>query len=76
VRAISLALPFFGFNRPDAKVSQGTIDWFWLAGMQVSIKALTIASDNLCGRAARHVHDACGSGDCGLAGIPAIVKHG
>ncbi|MFM0669296.1 alpha/beta fold hydrolase [Paraburkholderia sediminicola] len=33
-----LALPFFGFNRPDAKVSQGTIDWFWLAGMQVSIK--------------------------------------
>jgi non-heme chloroperoxidase len=38
VRAISLALPFFGSNRPDAKVSQGTIDWFWLAGMQVSIK--------------------------------------
>jgi hypothetical protein len=38
VRAISLALSFFGFNRPDAKVSQGTIDWFWLAGMRVSIK--------------------------------------
>jgi non-heme chloroperoxidase len=33
-----LALPFFGFNRPGAKVSQGTIDWFWLAGMQASIK--------------------------------------
>lgn len=33
-----LAVPFFGFNRPDAKVSQGTIDWFWLVGMQGSIK--------------------------------------
>ena len=25
--------PFFGFNRPGAKVSQGMIDWFWLQGM-------------------------------------------
>ena len=25
--------PFFGFNRPGAKVSQGTIDTFWLQGM-------------------------------------------
>lgn len=25
--------PFFGFNRPGAKVSQGLIDWFWLQGM-------------------------------------------
>ena len=22
--------PFFGFNRPGAKISQGMIDWFWL----------------------------------------------
>ncbi|RQS12124.1 alpha/beta fold hydrolase [Burkholderia sp. Bp8998] len=28
-----LALPFFGFNRPSAKVSQGTIDGFWAQGM-------------------------------------------
>ncbi|OYD72904.1 UNVERIFIED_ORG: non-heme chloroperoxidase [Burkholderia sp. CF145] len=28
-----LAMPFFGFNRPDAKVSQGTIDAFWAQGM-------------------------------------------
>jgi len=28
-----LALPFFGFNRPGAKVSQGTIDTFWAQGM-------------------------------------------
>jgi non-heme chloroperoxidase len=26
--------PFFGFNRPSAKVSQGMIDSFWLQGMQ------------------------------------------
>lgn len=25
--------PFFGFNRPGAKVAQGMIDWFWLQGM-------------------------------------------
>lgn len=28
-----LATPFFGFNRPGAKVSQGTIDAFWAQGM-------------------------------------------
>lgn len=30
--------PFFGFNRPGAKVSQGLIDWFWLQGMQAGHK--------------------------------------
>jgi non-heme chloroperoxidase len=30
--------PFFGFNRPAAKVSQGMIDWFWLQGMQAGHK--------------------------------------
>ncbi|AFZ56709.1 alpha/beta hydrolase [Anabaena cylindrica FACHB-243] len=30
--------PFFGFNRPDAKVSQGAINWFWLQGMQAGHK--------------------------------------
>ncbi|MEX3943298.1 alpha/beta fold hydrolase [Paraburkholderia sp. BR10937] len=34
-----LALPFFGFNREGAAVSKGTIDAFWLAGMQCSIKS-------------------------------------
>jgi non-heme chloroperoxidase len=33
-----LAMPFFGFNRPGAKISQGIIDSFWLMGMQGSIK--------------------------------------
>jgi non-heme chloroperoxidase len=31
--------PFFGFNRPGAKVSRGMIDHFWLQGMQASHKA-------------------------------------
>jgi non-heme chloroperoxidase len=30
--------PFFGFNRPGAKVSQGMIDWFWAQGMQAGAK--------------------------------------
>ncbi|MBL8213852.1 MAG: alpha/beta hydrolase [Bryobacterales bacterium] len=30
--------PFFGFNRPGAKVSQGLIDWFWSQGMQAGHK--------------------------------------
>src|ERR1035437_881916 len=30
--------PFFGANRPDAKVSQGMIDSFWLQGMQAGAK--------------------------------------
>jgi non-heme chloroperoxidase len=25
--------PFFGFNRPGAERSQGTVDWFWMQGM-------------------------------------------
>lgn len=32
--------PFFGANRPGAKVSQGAMDTFWLLGMQAGIKGL------------------------------------
>ncbi|MDR7333061.1 alpha/beta hydrolase [Roseateles asaccharophilus] len=31
--------PFFGFNRPGAKPSQGLIDCFWMAGMLAGHKA-------------------------------------
>ncbi|WP_114395331.1 alpha/beta fold hydrolase [Oleisolibacter albus] len=31
--------PFFGFNRPDAKPSQGMMDSFWMQGMMASHKA-------------------------------------
>jgi len=33
-----LTLPFYGANRPGAKVSQGLRDAFWLQGMQAGFK--------------------------------------
>lgn len=36
---IDLSLPFYGFNRPGAKVSQGLRDSFWRQSMQCGIKA-------------------------------------
>jgi non-heme chloroperoxidase len=33
-----LSLPFSGYNKPGAKISQGVRDSFWLQGMQASIK--------------------------------------
>ncbi|MGF6259763.1 non-heme chloroperoxidase [Paraburkholderia youngii] len=35
---LDLATPFYGFNRPDAKVSQGLVQDFWRQGMAGSIK--------------------------------------
>lgn len=31
--------PFFGFNRPGSKPSQGTIEWFWMQGMMAGHKS-------------------------------------
>lgn len=33
-----LSVPFYGYNRPDAKVSQGVRDSFWLQGMMAGHK--------------------------------------
>lgn len=35
-----LSIPFFGANRPGAKVSQGLRDWFWWQGMQAGFNAV------------------------------------
>ena len=35
-----LSEPFYGANRPHAKVSQGLKDFFWLQGMQGGLKAI------------------------------------
>lgn len=32
-----LSLPFYGYNKPGAKVSEGVREAFWMQGMQVSI---------------------------------------
>lgn len=34
-----LSLPFYGYNRPGAKVSQGVRDFFWLQGMMAGLNA-------------------------------------
>ena len=33
-----LSVPFYGYNRPDAKVSEGIKNSFWLQGMLGSVK--------------------------------------
>jgi len=35
-----VAMPFYGFNRPGAKVSEGVRDSFWLQGMQAGFKGV------------------------------------
>jgi non-heme chloroperoxidase len=35
-----LTMPFYGFNRPGAKVSEGVRDAFWLQGMQAGFKGV------------------------------------
>ena len=35
-----LSIPFYGANRPGAKVSQGLRDWFWALGMQAGLKGV------------------------------------
>ncbi len=35
-----LSVPFYGANRPGAKVSQGLRDSFWLQGMQAGLKGV------------------------------------
>jgi non-heme chloroperoxidase len=35
---MDLTMPFYGYNRPGAKVSQGVRDTFWAQGMQCGIK--------------------------------------
>jgi non-heme chloroperoxidase len=34
-----LTLPFYGYNRPDAKVSEGVRESFWLQGMMAGMPA-------------------------------------
>src|SRR6202789_2700142 len=34
-----LSLPFYGYNKPDAKVSEGVRENFWYQGMQSSVSA-------------------------------------
>jgi non-heme chloroperoxidase len=63
-----LAMPFFGFNRPGAKVSQGTIDAFWTQGM-----AGGIVGQYACIREFSEVDY---TGDLQKFDVPTLILHG
>ncbi|MCP8467105.1 alpha/beta hydrolase [Pseudomonas sp. ZM23] len=63
-----LALPFYGYNRPGAKVSQGVIDNFWLQGMTGGIHG-----QYLCIREFSEVDY---TEDLKKIDVPALILHG
>jgi non-heme chloroperoxidase len=63
-----LSLPFYGFNRPGAKVSQGVSDAFWLQSMQVGLKG---ALDCI-----RAFSETDFTEDLGRFDIPTFIAHG
>jgi non-heme chloroperoxidase len=34
-----LSMPFYGYNRPGVKISEGVREWFWLQGMMAGLPA-------------------------------------
>jgi non-heme chloroperoxidase len=62
------AIPFFGANRPGAKVSQGLLDSFFLSSMQVGLK-----NTYECVKAfsETHFHE-----DLKLFDVPTLLMHG
>lgn len=63
-----LSVPFYGFNRPTAKPSQGVRDSFWLQGMQCSIKAAY--------GCIREFSETDFTEDLKKIGIPTLILHG
>jgi non-heme chloroperoxidase len=63
-----LSMPFYGYNRPGAKVSQGVRDSFWLQGMQVSIKG---AFDCI-----QEFSETDSTEDLKKIDVPALIVHG
>jgi non-heme chloroperoxidase len=60
--------PFFGANRPGAKVSQGVIDSFWLQGMRAGHKSTLD-----CIKAFSETDF---TGDLGKFDVPTLIVHG
>jgi non-heme chloroperoxidase len=63
-----LATPFYGANRPGAKVSQGVLDNFWLAGM--------IASFNACYDCIKVFSETDQTEDLKKFDVPTLIIHG
>jgi len=62
------AIPFFGANRPDAKVSQGLLDQFWLWSMQGGLKNVY---DSIKAFSETDFHE-----DLKKFDVPTLVMHG
>jgi non-heme chloroperoxidase len=63
-----LAMPFFGYNRPGAKVSQGVIDSFWQQGMLGSVRGAY--------ECVRQFSETDFTGDLERFDVPTLVLHG
>jgi non-heme chloroperoxidase len=63
-----LAIQFYGANRPGAKVSQGTLDQFWLWSMQAGLKN---AYESI-----KAFSETDFTEDLGKIDVPALVLHG
>ena len=63
-----LSLPFYGYNQPGVKASQGVRDSFWLQGMQCSIKG---AYDCI-----QAFSETDFTEDLGKIDIPVLILHG
>jgi non-heme chloroperoxidase len=63
-----LTIPFYGYNRPGAKVSEGMRSAFWLAGMQASIKA--------CFDCIKQFSETDFTADLKKIDVPTLVAHG
>jgi non-heme chloroperoxidase len=63
-----LTMPFYGANRPGAKVSQGLRDGFWLQGMQAGFKGVID-----CIKAFSETDF---TADLGKIDVPTLVSHG
>jgi non-heme chloroperoxidase len=63
-----LTMPFYGFNRPGAKVSQGIRDGFWMQGMMAGHKA---ALDCI-----KAFSETDFTGDLKVFDVPTLIMHG
>jgi non-heme chloroperoxidase len=63
-----LSMPFYGFNRPGAKISQGIREGFWLQGMMSAINA---AYDSVTAFSETDF-----TGDLPKIDVPTLVIHG
>jgi non-heme chloroperoxidase len=63
-----LSLPFYGYNRPDAKISEGVRESFWLQGMMAGLPA-----SYFCIKAFSETDL---TEDLGRFDIPTLVLHG